>query len=71
MKINQKQAAEHLGVKERTLEDYRLRGGGPPFYKIGARVVYDSAELDAWLAARRRTSTSDRGAAASSSPAAA
>jgi predicted DNA-binding transcriptional regulator AlpA len=70
MKINQKQAAEHLGVKERTLEDYRLRGGGPPFYKIGARVVYDSAELDAWLAARRRTSTSDRGAA-SSPPAAA
>jgi hypothetical protein len=62
MKINQKQAAEHLGVKERTLEDYRLRGGGPPFYKIGARVVYESDELDTWLAARRRTSTSDRGA---------
>lgn len=61
MKINQKQAAEQLGVKERTLEDYRLRGGGPPFYKIGARVVYDTGELDDWLAARRRTSTSDRG----------
>lgn len=63
MKINQKQAAEQLGLPERSLENYRLRGGGPPFYKIGARVVYDSAELDAWLAARRRISTSDRGAA--------
>jgi Helix-turn-helix domain len=61
MKINQKQAAEHLGLPERSLENFRLRGGGPPFYKIGARVVYDSAELDAWLAARRRSSTSDRG----------
>jgi len=61
MKINQKQAAEHLGVKVRTLEDYRLRGGGPTFYKLGARVVYDTVELDGWLAARRRISTSDPG----------
>jgi hypothetical protein len=67
MKINQKQAAEHLGVPERSLENYRQRGGGPPFYKIGARVVYESAELDAWLATRRRVSTTDRGAAPSHS----
>ena len=64
MKINQKQAAEHLGLPERSLENYRLRGGGPPFYKLGARVVYESTELDVWLAARRRMNTSDRGAAA-------
>jgi hypothetical protein len=67
MKINQKQAAEHMGLPERSLENFRLRGGGPPYFKIGARVVYDTAELDSWLAARRRTSTSDRGAGPSQS----
>jgi Helix-turn-helix domain len=61
MKLNQKQAAEHLGIPERSLSSSRVRGGGPPYYKIGQRVVYDSAELDAWLAARRRSSTSDHG----------
>jgi hypothetical protein len=60
-KINQAQAAEHTGLPERSLEGHRLRGTGPPFYKIGQRVVYDTLELDAWLAARRRTSTSDPG----------
>lgn len=59
-KFNQKQAAEFLGIPERSVESYRLRGGGPPYYKIGARVVYDEADLAAWLAARRCTSTSDR-----------
>lgn len=67
MKLNQKLAAEYLGIPERSLSSSRVRGGGPPYYKIGQRVVYDSAELDAWLSARRRTSTSDRGAGPSRS----
>jgi hypothetical protein len=67
MKLNQKQAAEYLGIPERSLSSSRVRGGGPPYYKIGQRVVYDSVELDAWLATRRRISTTDRGAAPSHS----
>jgi hypothetical protein len=43
-----------------TLEKYRLRGGGPPYFKLSAHlVVYDVTDLDAWLASRRRSSTSD------------
>jgi hypothetical protein len=34
------------------------------FIKLGRRVVYDPADLDAWLAAGRRRSTSDSGQAA-------
>jgi len=61
--LNQKQAAELLGVSPRTLENWRQRGGGPPYTKIGkSRVVYESEDLDAFKRAGRRTSTSDPGA---------
>ncbi len=66
-KLDQKAAARYLfgdGGSERTLEGWRLRGGGPRYLKIGRRVVYRCRDLDAWLAARERTSTSDRGEAA-------
>lgn len=54
-------AAEYLGLSPATLETMRSRGGGPPFVKLGRRVVYQREDLDAWLAERRRTSTSDPG----------
>jgi hypothetical protein len=38
-----------------------VRSGGPPFTKLGRRVVYQKADLDAWLAQGKRTSTSDPG----------
>jgi len=39
----------------------RVSGDSPPFYKVGRQVLYDRADLDAWLAERRRRSTSDPG----------
>jgi predicted DNA-binding transcriptional regulator AlpA len=53
-------AADYLGYAESTLEKKRLTGDGPPFIKLGRAIVYDTRDLDAWLAARRATSTSDR-----------
>ena len=42
------------------LTKMRLTGDGPPFVKVGARAVaYRKADLDAWLQARVRRSTSD------------
>ena len=58
-RLRQAAAAEYLGVKPRTLEKWRRVGGGPPFFKLGRVVVYDLSELEAWLAARKRTSTSE------------
>jgi excisionase family DNA binding protein len=55
------QAARHLGLSPATLETLRTRGGGPPFVKLGRRVVYRREDLDIWLARRVRTSTSDTG----------
>jgi hypothetical protein len=54
-------AADYLGLSPATLETLRIRGGGPPFSKLGRRVVYRREDLDAWLALRRRKSTSHEG----------
>ncbi|MHB0979548.1 MAG: helix-turn-helix transcriptional regulator [Thermoleophilia bacterium] len=55
------QAAERLNLSNKTLEQWRVKGGGPPFIKLGGGVRYDSAELEAWVSTRRRRSTSDPG----------
>lgn len=55
------EAAEYCGSSASTFEKLRLYGGGPRFVKFGRRVVYDPADLDAWLAKNRRNSTSDSG----------
>ncbi len=31
----------------------RVRGGGPPFYKIGRRCLYKLAEVRAWIESHR------------------
>ncbi len=53
------EAAEYCGSSASTFEKLRLKGGGPVYSKIGRRVVYRVEDLDAWLAANRRRSTSD------------
>lgn len=54
------EAAEYCGSSASTFEKLRLTGGGPVYSKIGRRVVYRVEDLDAWLAANRRRSTSDK-----------
>ena len=55
------EAATHLGVSVSYLNALRCRGGGPIFVRMGRAVAYHPDDLEAWLAARRRTSTSDQG----------
>ena len=52
-------AADYVGYSESTLEKKRLKGEGPPFIRLGRAIVYDTRDLDAWLAARRARSTSE------------
>ena len=53
------EAADYCGSTASTFEKLRLTGGGPVYVKLGRRVAYRVEDLDAWLAARRRRSTSD------------
>lgn len=61
MRLRTTEAGRYLGISPRTLEAWRIRGGGPPYHTLGRAVVYDTRELDAFLAERMRTSTSDSG----------
>ena len=54
------EAAEYCGSSTSTFEKLRLYGGGPLYSKLGRRVVYYPDDLDAWLTANRRRSTSDQ-----------
>lgn len=57
-------AADYVGLSASTLEKLRLRGDGPVYSKAGRKIcVYDISDLDAWLNARRRASTSESGRA--------
>lgn len=56
-----KQAAKVLGVNVRTLANWRVRGYGPQYVKVGARVRYRGSDLEAYLADRTRKHTSDPG----------
>lgn len=56
--LNEQQAAEYLGLKPRTLQAWRTRGGGPIYLRISHRCVrYTMADLRAWLDTRRFAST--------------
>lgn len=57
--LNEREAAAHLGVSIRTLQDKRLRGGGPRFVKIFRSVKYRRADLDAFVEANLRNHTSE------------
>ena len=59
--LDTRAAAAHLGLSPRTLDRYRVSGEGPEFYKLGSRVRYRLADLEAWAETRRRRSTSDEG----------
>ena len=55
-------AADFLGFTGRALANWRSRGGGPRFIRVGSRAVrYRRADLRAWAEARLRTSTADSG----------
>ena len=58
--LNERQAAQKIGVTASAMQAWRLRGGGPPFVKISCRCIrYAESELDAWMQARRVSSTSE------------
>lgn len=57
--INEAQAAEFLGVSVRTLQAWRVRGGGPPFAKISRSVRYQRRVLVEFLQQHTVSSTTE------------
>ena len=56
--INEGEAARFLGYSVRTLQNWRVRGGGPAFVKVSSRSVrYRRRDLNQWADARILTHT--------------
>ncbi|MFA7275361.1 MAG: hypothetical protein WC043_01000 [Pseudobdellovibrionaceae bacterium] len=59
--IDEKRAAIYLGISPRTLQGYRVKGGGPEFLKISHKVVrYKVADLIKWAESRKKRNTSEK-----------
>jgi hypothetical protein len=61
--ITEQALADYLGVAVQTPRKWRLTGEGPRYIKIGRAVRYHPDDVDAFVAASRRRSTSDTGEA--------
>ena len=58
--ITEIEAAEFLSFAPRTLQNWRIRGGGPRFVRHRARTVrYRRKDLVAWLEERPVSNTSE------------
>ncbi|MDP1550510.1 MAG: helix-turn-helix domain-containing protein [Nitrosomonas sp.] len=63
--VTTQEAAEYIGgLKPNTLEGWRTQGIGPRYRKIGRLVRYSTDDLDAYLEAQTRHSTSQKEVAA-------
>jgi hypothetical protein len=47
------EAALLLGLSPRTLEGFRFKGEGPPYFRIRRGIRYRRADIVAWIEARR------------------
>ncbi len=51
--LTQYEAADALGVKASTLKRWKREGYGPPWTRIGRRVVYIPADVQEWIQSHR------------------
>ncbi|QCQ17183.1 helix-turn-helix transcriptional regulator [Microbacterium sp. RG1] len=51
--------AEALGTTERTLSEWRIRGTGPAYLRVGRSVRYRPESVDTWLLAQEHLSTAE------------
>lgn len=58
--LTERDAADFLGYSARTLQNWRVRGGGPVFVKVSSRSVrYRRRDLIAWTESKCVAHTSE------------
>ncbi|WP_415719870.1 helix-turn-helix domain-containing protein [Roseibium alexandrii] len=57
--MNEQEAADFLAISFRTLQAWRVRGGGPRFCKIGRAVRYRRADLVSFAGATSASTTTE------------
>jgi predicted DNA-binding transcriptional regulator AlpA len=51
--------SEFIDIPPRTIYNWRLRGEGPPAYRVGRHLRSRRSEVDAWLDSRRDKAGTD------------
>jgi len=63
--VDEREAADLIGMTPRFMQARRSQGDGPPYVKISSRCIrYRPEDLRTWAAERIRQSTADPGEAA-------
>jgi predicted DNA-binding transcriptional regulator AlpA len=58
--LDPKRVATILGISTRTLERYRSAGKGPPYTKIGGKLIrYRQSDVETWIQQNLSYSTSE------------
>lgn len=55
--LTPEETAQRLRITVGTLANWRVRGVGPKFIKVGRKVLYPSAKLDAYEQGQLRENT--------------
>lgn len=55
--LTTREAADLLRLRPQTLRAWRVRGTGPAFIRLGSRILYRHADVEAWLEERTFTNT--------------
>lgn len=59
--LTETQAADLICYSPRALQNWRLRGGGPPYIKVSARSIrYQRRDILNWVDERRRIHSADQ-----------
>jgi excisionase family DNA binding protein len=58
----EEQFAQHAKISRSTIQKMRVRGNSCPYLKVGRLVRYNPEDVQAWLASRVTTSTSQKAA---------
>ena len=58
--INEQEAAKFMNYSVRALQNWRVRGGGPPYIRISSRSIrYRRRDVIAWTEGRLERNTSE------------
>jgi predicted DNA-binding transcriptional regulator AlpA len=52
--IDEQELSRRTTLSRTTLQTMRRKGGGPPFAKLGHRIVYRFADVERWIQERTR-----------------
>lgn len=56
--LDERDVAVILGVTRHALQAWRVRGGGPPFIKVGRCIRYRESDITKWLDSHTCANTS-------------